>query len=97
MTTTTTAPLTVTTAVALAAICTAAIGTQRVARATDHGDITYGTARSIGDKNGNFASSDDDIRDCYLRVTTDGGWEVFWPVSEILDDYRAGLFVPNYA
>jgi hypothetical protein len=52
-----------------------------------------GTARSIGDDCGNFAGRDDDVRDCSLRVTTDAGIEVFWPVAELIADVHTGMFV----
>ena len=89
------APLTADTALALAIIVTAARSGARVARAVDDGDIIYGTARSIGDYYGAFAAGSDDIRDCYLRVTIDTGWEAFWPMSEIVDAVQAGLFLVN--
>ncbi|SRR6266699_2623487 len=49
------------------------------------GDVITGTARSIGDVQGNFASETDDVRDCFLRITTDAGWEHFMPIKEVLD------------
>jgi hypothetical protein len=51
-----------------------------------------GTARSLGDENGNFAR-DEDIRDLYLRVTGDTGFEYFLPVRGLMEQVRAGEFV----
>jgi hypothetical protein len=47
---------------ALATIVTMAHKGQHVARLVND-DVVQGTARSIGDRNGNFAGPDDDIRD----------------------------------
>jgi hypothetical protein len=86
--------LTVSDAVSLATVCESAIHGWRVARLVD-GNIIEGTARSIGDKCGNFA--DDDIRDEYLRVTTVSGFEAFWPVRELMGEVSSGYFVAPYA
>lgn len=87
-------PLTVGDAVDLGAVVTAAVTSAPVARANADGTVVYGTARSIGDEHGNFASND--VRDCFLRVTTTSGWDMFWPVSDLMAEVRSGLFVPNY-
>jgi hypothetical protein len=60
------------------------------------GDVTYGTARCIGDERGNFLADGEDVRDAYLRVTTVNGWEVFWKVSDLLPEVRSGYFVSDY-
>jgi hypothetical protein len=88
--------LTISDVVSLATIVSAAIHTQRCARAMDNGDVVYGTARSIGDENGNFAGPNDDIRDCYLRVTLESGWEAFWTVASLMDEVGSGMFVTPY-
>lgn len=84
-------PLSVSDAVSLGAIC-AATSYAKVARVIGD-DVVYGIARCIGDTNGNFAGPGDDIRDCYLRVTTRSGFEAFWKVSELIDEHRQHLFV----
>ncbi len=86
--------LTISEAVDLGAIVSAT-NWSRVARLID-GHVHVGTARSIGDENGNFAGRNDDVRDCYLRVTLDTGFEAFWLVSELMGEVRSGYFVTNY-
>ena len=94
--TTTYPPLTVRDALDIAAICEAAIHNQRVAWLYgSHGDVMHGIARSIGDQNGNLAGRDDDIRDCYLRVSAT--FEHFLPVGEVMAMIRTGEFVANYS
>lgn len=79
--------LTVDTALALAAIAQAARDEARVARVLESGAIVYGTARSIADG--------DDIRTMDLRVTTDAGVEVYWPMADLIADIKVGNFVVN--
>jgi hypothetical protein len=92
-------PLTRGDVINLATIVTASFNSNRVTRLLPKdyefggGLIAEGTARSIGDKDGNFAGSDEDVRDCYLRVTTSTGFEAFWPVSELMDEVASGYFV----
>jgi len=66
----------------------------KVARAFGNGDVVYGTARSIGTQSGAFLTSDDDVRDGYLRVTTQSGLEAFWPVRDLMREVGMGLFAP---
>jgi hypothetical protein len=88
--------LTVSDAADLGAIISAAQRNAPVGRLTSSGDVITGTARSIGDQRGNFATGGDDVRDCYMRVTTTAGWEAFWRVSELLAEYRETTFVVDY-
>lgn len=89
--------LTVSAAMALGELLSAAQRGALVARVVDYGDgVVYGTARSVGDERGMFVGPNDDARDCYLRVTTSGGFEAFWPVVELVGEYRLGLFVLDY-
>jgi hypothetical protein len=37
--------------------------------------------------------SGEDVRDCRVWVTTDGGFEVWWPISELIPELQAGTFV----
>lgn len=73
-------------------------GTMKVARAMNggpgyqDGDIVYGTARYICAPSGAFLRSDEDVRDGYLRVTTDNGWDVFWPVRDLMPEVASGEF-----
>lgn len=69
---------------------------RRVARLIDGGTVIVGTARSIGDERGYFAARGDDIRDCYLRVTTDAGVEAFWKVSDLVEEMGRGEFSYDY-
>lgn len=96
MTTTDTRPLTVHDTINLSTVVNAAIHGQRIARLVEGGHVVYGVARSIGDEHGNFARSSEDIRDCYLRVTTSTGFEVFWPVSELMQDVSTFTFIAPY-
>jgi hypothetical protein len=86
-------PLTIRQAVDLATICEAAIHSWHVARLVDN-NIIEGTARSIGDDRGYFAGPEDDIRDCYLRVTTRSGFEAFWPVAELVPEVGSYFIAP---
>jgi len=92
-TTSSTQVLSITDAVGLGVVVNAAIRTARIVRCLDGGVLVRGTARSIGDDCGNFAGRDHDVRDCSLRVTTDAGTEVFWPIAEPIAEVRSGLFV----
>src|SRR5487761_1539313 len=84
--------LSISDAVDLGVIVDSAVRTARVARLLDGGLLVRGTARSIGDDCGNFAGRDDDVRDCFLRVTTDSGLEVFWSVAELIPEVSTGMF-----
>lgn len=89
------APLSMPVVNALAALVGAAQRGARIARAfvDQPSSVVYGTARSIGDVNGNHMGPRDDVRDCYLRVTTVNGWEAFWLVSELVEAYQSDLFL----
>lgn len=65
----------------------------------DHPDgVIYGTARHIVvDERAGFPGSGNDVRDCLLRVTTSSGFEAFWPVHELINEYQHGTFVLDYA
>ena len=75
----------------LADIVRAAHGCKKVARLVD-GNPSVGHARSIGTESGAFGTGRDDVRTQFLRVTLDSGFEAFWPVSELLTEYRDGDF-----
>jgi hypothetical protein len=51
-----------------------------------------GTARSIGTDTGAFATSDDDIRDMFLRVTSVAGFDHFLAVSWVAEAVSRGEF-----
>lgn len=55
-------------------------------------EIVVGIARHIviSPDNYGFPGSNDDIRDCYLRVTLISGMDVAWPVSELMADVQRG-------
>jgi hypothetical protein len=59
----------------------------------ESGDIIEGVARSIGDDRGNFLASGEDVREGKLRVTTTMGWEVFWPMRELIADHQQATFI----
>lgn len=94
-------PLSLRDALALSAIVECAVKNIYVARLIPDGEnaaglVVEGTSRSIGDLNANFAADDDDIRDCHLRVTTISGFEAFWLVSTLMEEYHQGTFVVHY-
>lgn len=90
-------PCTMTTAGALAAILKAAQTGAQVARRLDSsGRVDAGTARCIGDEDGNHAPRDSDIRDLWLRVTLRTGFEAFWPVGELTGEHDRGEFIAEY-
>jgi len=63
-------------------------------------DTTYvvsGTARSIVDQQGAPAGQGLDIRGCFLRVTTDSGTEVVWPIATLARELREGGFAIRQA
>jgi hypothetical protein len=81
-------------AYALGRIIEACWRSQKVARLMDgSGDIIEGTARSIGDQRSNFIGAGEDVRDAYLRVTTTHGWEVFWPITDLIRDFQTAIFI----
>lgn len=91
----TTKPLTVTDATRLATIIEAAIHNWTVARLMPASTLlVVGTARCVGDQNGCTLSKDEDIRDGYLRVTTDGGFEAFWPIAELIPEVGTTFIAP---
>lgn len=57
----------------------------------DNGQLVTGTARHIcTNDNGGFAGQNDDVRDCYLRITAVNGFDWFAPIPELLDRLDAG-------
>jgi hypothetical protein len=88
-----------TTVLALGKIVTYAVDGSKVARAIIDANgrmdtIVMGIARAIvhSPDNPGFLGDDDDVRDGYLWVTTENGWEAFWPVRELVRDYIIGSF-----
>lgn len=75
-------------------IATALGWAQRCSRLTwldDSNNIVTGTARHIcRNEDGHFTSSTDDVRDCFLRITTTGGFEWFAPMAKILELLDSG-------
>jgi hypothetical protein len=90
--------LTLRDALTLGAIVSAATHNARVAWLDEKisDDILIGTARSIGDEHGAFLAQSEDVRDAWLRVTTDRGWEAFLPVRDVMAAYEATTFVVDY-
>jgi hypothetical protein len=83
-------------AVSLGSLVDAVVHNRKVARVEADGGITVGTARSVGTATGGLADENDDIRDCYMRVTGDDGFERFWRVRELAAETETGHFVSNY-
>jgi hypothetical protein len=67
--------------------------TDRLMWLDDRGDVAYGTARSIGDANGNFLAAGEDVRDAYVRITTAMGFEWFVLVAEVMVRQQEGTMV----
>jgi hypothetical protein len=65
----------------------------KVAYVRPDGIQIYGHARSIGNENGGFIRTDEDVRDAYLRITTRSGMEIFLPVSELAEAHSKHLFM----
>jgi hypothetical protein len=86
--------LTLTDAGKLADVLRATEGNRKVARLVN-GDVITGTARRFGDQNGAIMW-DTDIRDQFLWVTTSGGFETWWKVSELMQEVQSGEFVIGY-
>lgn len=88
--------LTVSAAIALSNVLEAAQAKHKIARYIGNvraGDfrMVRGTARALVEKDSeNFATPGDDIFDLRLWVTTDGGFEVFWPVTELVEAFQRG-------
>lgn len=87
--------LTVGEAVNLATIIGWAQGNLRLSWLDDRGDVAEGTARSIGDEQGNFLNGTDDVRDGFLRITTASGFEWFVPMADVLDRVQQGTMVQS--
>lgn len=87
-------PLTARDVVALAAIVRWAQDGAHVARLGEDGRMSEGTARHIvkSPDDYGFLSAGEDIRAGYLRVTLTSGFDVAWPVGEMVTDYAAGVF-----
>lgn len=89
--------LNIDTAVTLGNLLRVAQGNQPVTRYIEDLDRTVsGTARAITRDNGVFLGRDDDVRDAFLWVTLDSGFEAFWPVADLLVDISNGDMALNY-
>lgn len=80
----------------LAAVINCTQGDRKVGRMVG-GHAYVGEARYFGTQAGGFLYSPQvDVRDLYLHVVLDTGEQVSWLVSELMDDYLRGYFVPGY-
>lgn len=87
-------PLNVSDAVALHTVLEAAQQTRKVMRLTADNNLIEGTARAIvtNESLSGFPGRDDDVRDCFLWVTTSAGWEAAWPVTALIAEVQTGEF-----
>jgi len=86
--------LTMPEAAALGQIVSAAADSAKVARLLESGDVAEGTARAIHTAGSEYRPGPgDDLRDCRLHVTTDHGFEVWWPLSELVPALEETTFV----
>ena len=89
--------LNITDACTIADIIRAAQGNQPVTRLLENGNILGGTARAICETpSGGFLSHDQDVREGYLWVTTQGGLEQWWPMAEVIELVQSGELALNY-
>ena len=89
--------LTITDACTLADVIRAAQGNQPLARLQDNGEVLGGTARAIcSSPSGGYLSGDQDVREGFLWVTTQSGWEQWWPIREVVALVQAGELALNY-
>jgi hypothetical protein len=91
----TTKPLTTADLVALAEIASAAQQSAKVTYLSENGDIVKGTARSfvVDPARPVFLSHNDDVRDAYLWITLDSGFETFPSVRHLMRLVFEGGFV----
>lgn len=86
-------PMTLHTVIRVNSIVEAAQQGQRVAWALEGGRSLYGTARSLGDEYGYFQKGTEDVRDLFLRITTETGLERYELVSDLLEELGVTFFV----
>lgn len=86
-------PFTLNDAITIEPIVRAAITNARVRYLGKHDQIISGTARCIGDEYGNRMGKDTDIREQFLRITTDYGMEAFLRVDGLMEMVRQTTFV----
>jgi hypothetical protein len=87
-------PLTVATTLNLAKILDWCIGTKRIAWLDpETNELRTGTARNVGDENGNHLARDEDLRDGFFRITTSNGFELFMPIKDALPMVAATTMV----
>lgn len=93
-----TTALTVSDAIALSDVLSAAQQSCKVAWLDDQGEVRYGTARSLVRSEVDFTFTDrgQDVRDTYLWVTTREGFEVALSVRELMSKVPDGAFVAPY-
>lgn len=85
--------LTISDVQALAHIIDAAKRQAKVAWESGGGGIHYGTARAITRDSGpGYINGATDVRDGYLHVTTDMGWELWLPVRDLMQAFIDGTF-----
>jgi hypothetical protein len=90
-------PLTIADAVTLADVIRWCQENARLAWVDDRGDIAYGTARSIGDHYGAFLAGTRDVRDAFVRITTEDGWEWFPRMTDVMARHQAGTMLRDFA
>lgn len=83
--------LSVSDAIAIGTILDYTIRCAKVAYMMDE-EVIWGTARSVGDESGNLTPEGTDVRDCYMRITTQMGWEMFVPMKKLIPAYHEGTF-----
>lgn len=60
------------------------------------GTLFYGTANVVCDQDGEQITDDRDVRECYLKVVLSSGSAEQWSIADLVDEVRAGLFIPNF-
>ncbi len=89
--------LTLTDAVRLGSLLSAVQRNARVGWLDARDDVSTGTARAITDERGMFWTSGADVRDAYVWITTDKGFEDFRSVSNIMGAMERQEFILDYS
>lgn len=93
------APLTASRALALAKIVTAAQEGARVVFLDENGEQQNGTARHVvaSPENFGFLASDEDVRNGYLRVTMQSGFDLTAKVADLIEDLGQTFYVYDWS
>jgi hypothetical protein len=83
-------------ALAVTEILRAVQGGKKIAQLVAGGSIRVGTLRSVGDENGYFLGADEEVRDAYVRITWQNGFEQFVPFRDLMAEYNESTISLDY-